>query len=540
MTGAEGGKSTRGPFARAVLLLLAGASLSCSALDALCDTPGCEFSREEWARVRSLGRLGEPEPDPSNKYNEEPAAVALGHRLYFDRGFAGVATGVDVIGRPTNGGRAPAGTRLRLSCADCHDPARGGADATSVPGNVSQGAGLYDVNAPATVNAAYHGVLFWDARADSLWAAAAHEAESPVAMNGNRLAIAWRLGDHYVSGYDAAFTDGPLPQPFRQGSAAYAASLGVFTDPSSPFFGQCGRVFGACPSGCREVTDPGSGQSRCWPPYPLAGKPGQKAGCQAGDATEPFGDAFDCMAQGDRSATTAVFVRYTKALEAYQYQLVRKDAPFDTFVTRGPTSTAITPAARRGARLFVGKASCVECHSGPLLTTGNAYNIGVPQAGPGVITDADCPEGAACDCVNGLNCRPWGAYDGLEKLQASMTFRRDGPWSDDPEDDSRAAWYERTVTEGLIGTWRTPSLRNVALTPPYMHDGVYRTLDEVVRHYNAGGAAGGFPGRKHPQLVPLHLTDGELSDLVAFLESLTGAPLPTDLVTAPPGLPPPP
>jgi len=512
---------------------------SCAAPDALCDTPGCEFSREEWAHLETLANPGPPPADPSNKYELVPAAAALGQKLYFDPGFAGRATGVDILGRPVPYGRASTGSPARVSCATCHALARAGTDGTSKPDNISVGAGWYHTHAPKTVNAVYQTLFFWDGRADNLWQEAAIEAERPVAMNGNRLAIAWRLGDGYLAAHDAAFADAPLALPFRLGSAAYAQSLGVVTDPSSPDFNQCARVGGACPSGCSEQTHPATGQKRCWPPFPLAGKPGQKAGCQAGDATEPFDDAFDCMGAADKKTVNGTFVHFTKALAAYERLLVSKDSAFDRFITEGPLSSALTSAAKRGARLFVGKASCLECHQGKLLTTGGLYQMGIPQVGPGVPTDADCPAGATCDCTVGKNCWPWGAYEGLKQLQASNTFRRDGPWSDDVTDTSRSEWYTRSIDEDLIGSWKTPSLRDVALTAPYMHDGVYRTLDEVVRHYNQGGASAGFPGTKSRQLIPLHLSEAELSDLVVFLQSLTGAPLPQELVTAPTGLPPP-
>src|SRR5262249_35017570 len=70
-----------------------------------------------------------------------------------------------------------------------------------------------------------------------------------------------------------------------------------------------------------------------------------------------------------------------------------------------------------------------------------------------------------------------------------------------------------------LDRYRTPTLRNVALTAPYMHDGSLLSLEEVVRYYDRGGS--GHAG-VDPRLHPLHLTDGEIGDLVAFLHSLTG------------------
>ena len=79
------------------------------------------------------------------------------------------------------------------------------------------------------------------------------------------------------------------------------------------------------------------------------------------------------------------------------------------------------------------------------------------------------------------------------------------------------------------GQFKTPSLRNVGKTAPYMHDGAYATLWDVMNHYNFGGATGPYAGAKDPALAPLLLTDAELGDLVEFLRALDdGAPKPTD------------
>ena len=76
-------------------------------------------------------------------------------------------------------------------------------------------------------------------------------------------------------------------------------------------------------------------------------------------------------------------------------------------------------------------------------------------------------------------------------------------------------------------------MRDVALTAPYMHDGLYAQLIDVVQHYNRGGAASGFAGEKAVQVAPLLLTSAEENDLVAFLQTLTGAALPADVTQDP-------
>ncbi len=504
------------------LVVLLGLS-GCGAADSIfCDTPGCTFSTQEWTLLKSLAGLPErPPADPSNKYAELPAAQTLGQALYFDTRASGTTTLVDLLGRNVPYARTAKGQPTGLSCASCHDPRRGGTDFTSQPNNVSIGAGWYDVNSQASVNSAYYGITYWNGRNDSLWAQIVAVTESSVSMASNRLEIAWLLQDKYHDAYNAIFTDTPLPL------SGTSALLRPTLDPAT---GQCTKVNDACPSTCVAVA---STPASCWPRFPLQGRPGTVAGCQPDSTTEPFHDAYDCMADADQKAITRVYVNFSKAVAAYEGRLVSRDSAFDRFVAEGPTSTLLTPAQQRGARLFVGKASCVICHSTPLFSDSQFHNIGVPQRGSSVPTELDCPAGnTKCDCVAGTSCLPWGALDGLAKLRANK-FRRDSVWSDNPADTSRKAYYDRPLTEELKGAWRTPSLRDVELTAPYMHDGAYLTLEEVVSAYNRGGFGSGYSGQRSVELQPLLLTPGEEADLVQFLRSLTGAPMPTALVTKP-------
>lgn len=518
-------------------LLLLG-PLACGSVDSLCDVPGCEFSTEEWNLIQSLANLPDPPPDPSNAYVNDERAVRLGQRFYFDASFSGPPTYLDMLRRPVPYARASApsvagphfGQSINVSCATCHNPLRAGGDPNFVGGHVGVGAGWYDVNGQQTLNAAFYDVLYWNGRVDSLWSQAIAVNESFVSMNSNRMKNAWVIADKYRDAYEAIF--GPMPLP-SETSAEYVNRLGLDVDSSKPTYGQAARVGGgACPAGTTEETLV-NGSTGCYPRFPLQGKPGNKAGCQRGDTSEPFADAFDCMSAEDRTAITRIHVNFAKAIAAYEYKLVSRNSDFDKWVNEGPDSELISPAARRGARLFVSKASCIDCHNTPFFSDNGFHNIGVPQVGMSVPDVVDCPAGSTCDCAAGTNCLPWGGYDGIKKLQGNG-FRRDSAWSDaGGTDGSREHWYTLPLTDDLKGTWRTPSLRDVAITPPYMHNGLYRSLAEVVAHYNQGGASGGFPGAKSVRLKPLYLSDSEQADLVAFLQTLTGEALPAELTTAP-------
>lgn len=493
------------------------AAAGCDAADALCEQSGCQFSDTEWERLSSLAGLGVPDPDPANDYVASSTAAALGRRFYHDPRFSGLAAQTDNTGRlVSQPARAPIGEPVNISCATCHDLRRAGTDSTSVPGHVSVGAGWYDVNAQSTVNAAFYPFKYWNGRYESLVWQIASVAESTVSMNGTRLAIVWQIHEHYRPAYQAVFgRDYPLPN-FGRTRAQQAALL----EPD----GQCRLVDRGggnleCPAefGCRIDRD------SCWPRWPLNGKPGQPE--------------FDRMDAADRRTITRVYVNWAKAIAAFEYQLISGVTPFDRWIEDGPDSELISVAARRGARLFVGKAACIDCHNTPLFSDSRFHNIGVPQRGVAVPTESDCNPTTP-------SCVVYGWHLGLTLIQEAgaqpdenRRFRNDGPWSDNPDAPPTQFSYDAAITDNLRGQWRTASLREVARTSPYMHSGFYRSLEEVIDHYNRGGTQeGAVPENLSPRLRPLGLTDSEVSDLVAFLETLNGEPLPRRL-SEPPELP---
>ena len=457
---------------RLVFWVVATAGMTaCQLIDeSLCADESCEWTARQWQALQGLTLQAAPAPDPSNAYSTNKAAAALGQRLFFDRNFSGTARGKDAIERPALSQITNVGQPLLISCASCHSPWAAGTDIASPLDTVSVGAGTTDVNALPTLNAAYHKIFFWNGRVDSLWGLSAVVLESKTTMNGTRLRLAHEVAERYAAEFSAIFEG--LPPDWQ----ARVSKM------------------------------------------PRDGKPGDLD--------------YEKMSPSDRDLATALLVNWAKATAAYEQQLVSKNSPFDRFMAEGPKSSWLSPQARAGARLFVGKAACIDCHNGPLFSDDDFHNIGVPQGGAGVPTLADCPPGGACDCSVGSNCLPWGAFDGLNKLKKNG-FLRDSRWSDDVADDSRASYRNRVLGNELKGAWRTPSLRDVALTPPYMHNGVFATLKDVLLHYNGASAAtrANSVGTTAVNLKPLHLTDTELDELAAFLASLTGDPLPTSLIT---------
>lgn len=492
----------------------------------LCAALGCggetDFSTEERAALLALSNPPAPPEDRSNAWATDPRAQRLGQRLFFDPNFAGPPSQVDALGRNVPHAR-PAGAdgRLQLSCADCHALRAGGSDHQSVPSNISVGAGWTPVNALGVVNAAYYDLMFWNGRADSLWGMIVPVVESKVSMNGNRLALAWRMLEVYGDAYAEIF--GRLP--FEEGWAESQARLLTAADGSlDPM--RCGVGFdGRCPSPACFVRE-----GVCLLRFPRGGRTSDERGaCLLSPGVKP--DPWTCMLDGDAQEITRVAVNFSKAIAAYEMLLTSTDALFDKHMRGAAT---MSPAAIRGARLFVGKAACVECHSGPMLTDQRFHNIGVPQRGMGAPLESDCPAGSpSCDCVTPKKCQPWGRFEGLLQLKASK-FLRSGSYSD-AAGPSPSSYELEASSDAQKGAWRTPSLRNVALTAPYMHNGAFATLEEVIEHYDQGGTvSGAAASERSRKLAPLSLSADEKSDLIAFLLSLTGDPLPVDLSRPPP------
>lgn len=210
-----------------------------------------------------------------------------------------------------------------------------------------------------------------------------------------------------------------------------------------------------------------------------------------------FRDIFGDLAPGFGSAAAAV--------AAFESTIISRDAPFDRYM-EGDDS-ALSEPALRGLGLFAGRAGCSACHSGPLLTDESYHNLGVPE-------------------------NPKFKDEPLRQITLRYQQRSRGV----PEEVYRSAdrdlgLYYVTKLDGDKGKFRTPSLREVARTGPYMHNGVFGSLREVIEFLNRGG---GQDSNKDPLLKPLGLSPQEIDDLLAFLGALSG----DEVLVGPPPLPP--
>jgi cytochrome c peroxidase len=442
------------PLCLALLTTVCGALISGCASDA--DDTQEDFSAAEWATIRQLSPVPELPDNPTNLHADDPAAAELGRTLFFETSYSGAITVGD---DGTNGGLGALGETGKVGCASCHNPGSWFMDTRSNPNNVSLGVGYTPRNAPSLVNVAFYRFYGWGMKQDTMWTQASGSPESRDNTAGNRLEYAHMLFDNYRESYDALF-DPPLDPAL---------------DPAAP------------------------DASR----FPPKGKP-------KSSATDPDGP-WEMMTADDRTIVMRIMSNVGKSIEAYERLLVSRDAPFDRFVAG--EKTAISASAKRGLKLFIGKAACVECHSDPTFTDNEPHNTGIPQIGPNV---PETDTGHFADAELMLN----------NKYNGATSF------SDDPVAGAEKL-SEISVDEANTGAFRTKSLRHVEHTGPYMHNGCMSTLEEVVEFYDRGGGDEGFAGTKDPLLVPLNLSTAERSDLVAFLKTLTGSPVPEALTTAP-------
>ena len=150
-----------------------------------------------------------------------------------------------------------------------------------------------------------------------------------------------------------------------------------------------------------------------------------------------------------------------KAIASFERTVLSGDAPYDKFVAGD--AKALSPAAERGRVLFFGAARCTSCHGGENFSDHAFHNIGI----------------------------------GMEHEKPDI------------------GRFDQSKIEGDTGGFKTPSLREIARTAPYMHDGRFKTLDEVVEYYNKGGHPNPYLDE---EIFPLKLSKAQLTDLVTFLK----------------------
>ena len=220
--------------------------------------------------------------------------------------------------------------------------------------------------------------------------------------------------------------------------------------------------------------------------------------------------SWDAMSIQDQHAVNEAIANCGKAIAAYETRLQSTESDFDVFAEglreQDPEKLgALTHSAQRGLKLFVGQAGCRQCHSGPLFTDFEFHNIGIPTGHGGPAQDS-------------------GRHGGIAHVQNSP-FSAHGPFSDEPS--GRRARRTRSTIQSPEhwGAFKTPSLRNLTRTAPYMHQGQFASIEDVLAYYNTLEDMVVQDHHQEAVLQPLDLDESQLEDLAAFLRALE-SPLP--------------
>jgi cytochrome c peroxidase len=421
------------------------------------------FSPADRALIATLSPLPDLPVDATNKYRDSAATALLGQKLFFEPRLSGpIQTGTSKEGQLGAIGEAG-----KIACRNCHMPEsvwlydvrsnNGG----TIPNATALGSAWMTRNVSSVVNTVFYihrSGAHWrenDGFSDSEWFDAQSEPEGPPVQNGSRLQLAHVIFDHYRDNYNAAFPDFPL-SPLLANKQRFPATGSPYTDQAN----------------------------------------------------------WNSLSAADKEIVNRILVNYGKAIEAYLRKLVSRNAPFDRYVAG--QREAISRDAKLGLKLFIGKAGCVRCHNGPLLSDNDFHVIGLkidttlsPHADP-------TEKGRAAN--QALICDP---------TVADGDFNVNGHFSDDPATTRNGGFCRQTIPVGL---WRTKGLRQVAETAPYFRDGQAATLDDVIEFYDRGGDPEGTFLGGPKAIQPLHLSPVEKRQLKKFLKTLTGEPIPAQFL----------
>lgn len=219
--------------------------------------------------------------------------------------------------------------------------------------------------------------------------------------------------------------------------------------------------------------------------------------------------AMDATAQRE---VNRVFANMGKVIAAFEKTLVHGPARFDRYAEAivgrdAGAQRILAPQEVAGLRIFIGKGQCVSCHNGPLFTDQHFHNTGVPQR------DATKPDR--------------GRAAAIAKVRADE-FNCLGPYSDAKASHCQELRFMATDDASMAGAFKTPSLRNVSLRPPYMHAGQLASIEAVIAHYVRAPAATvghselAHGGSGHSERKPLRLSEQEVQALASFLATLSG------------------
>ena len=216
--------------------------------------------------------------------------------------------------------------------------------------------------------------------------------------------------------------------------------------------------------------------------------------------------AWDLLTDEQRQTINRAYSNIGKAIAAFERTIPPPATRFDDYAAalaandEALANRIFTTQERNGLKLFVSPSSgpCVSCHSGPQFTDAQFYNVGLA----GMTAEADSGRSTSV------------------KVLKDDPFNCLGEFSDAPASACQQLRYMRRQGNDLVAAFKSPSLRGVAQRPPYLHNGSFATLHDVLLHYNEAPAA--VYGMT--KLTPMKMTEAQLGELEAFLHTLDVLP----------------
>jgi len=228
-----------------------------------------------------------------------------------------------------------------------------------------------------------------------------------------------------------------------------------------------------------------------------------ESGTPEGDARQQ--ENWNALDSETQTAVSRFFANLGKAIAAYERKIIPGPARFDDYALQvradSNEDNALNNSEKAGLKLFIGKGQCVSCHNGPLFTNHEFHNTGV------LAVDGQLPS--------------MGRYDGV-RISREDSFNCLGDFSDASREECIELRFARDAND-LVGALKTPTLRNISLTAPYMHGGQMTNLAQVVKHYNEAPSS----MLSHNEAKPLGLRAVERIQIEDFLMTLS-APLATE------------
>ncbi|MGE4131807.1 MAG: cytochrome-c peroxidase [Bdellovibrionales bacterium] len=429
-----------------------------------------DFSASEWQELQKLSpapQLPKPPVDVTNRFADNPNAAKLGQELFFDPGFSGPLLESDNDG--FHDGAGLQGETGRVSCASCHVPASGFSDTRTIHKQLSLASGWTFRRTPSILDVGHAKLLMWDGRFDSLQRQVLAVFESPMEGNSSRLYFAQDIARRYARPYQDLFGKDPT------------VVLGSSYPQLAPQDSGCKMILNSTTTPTDDCAD------------------GTRNGV-------PGAADYESLSPDQKNQVTEIVLNVGKAIAAYERLLSCGTGRFDAYM-HGDRS-ALSESEIRGAKLFVGKAKCADCHSGPFFSDQKFHNVGMF---PAIVSAAF------------VRKNDEGAEKGLAQVVADPLN------SQSPFSDGHDGRLPTTPATKMLGAFRTPMLRCSSQRPSFMRTGQFRTLEQVVEFFNKGGHK--QPGVPAPaiighlgetELTPLGLTDEEVADVVAFIKSLDG------------------